>query len=135
MIAVNEFRMGNLLLQKSGPKIKRVPFGLQHLELFAKGDLSALHPVVLKPELVETCGFEENKKYPLLPEAREFTLVLPVPGGYRNELRVYSKNNGECFGRYSVNDAVASQNFYLLHQLQNLYYSLTGTDLDVSKLL
>ncbi len=132
MITVSEFRFGNLLLQKNGPKITKVPFGLQHIDLLVNSDLSALYPIVLKPDILEKCGFQENKKYPLLPEAREFILVLPVPGGNKNELRVYNKSNGECFGRALVNDAVASQNFFQLHQLQNLFYSLTGAELDIS---
>ena len=131
MIVISELRSGNFILQKSGNKVNRVRFGMQQLELLVKGDYSTLYPVILKPELIENCGFIENKQYPLLPDAREFKLIIPVPGGSNNELVVYSKNNGECFGRATVNSAVASANFYHLHQLQNLYYSLTGKELEV----
>ncbi|MBE7169667.1 MAG: hypothetical protein INR73_03710 [Williamsia sp.] len=131
MINVNELRFGNRILQKTANKISQVSFGVQHLELVARGDVSQLYPVVLKPEVVERCGFVENKQYPLLPEAREFTLLLPVQGGNNNQLYVYSKSNGECFGRATVNGLVASNNFYHLHQLQNLVYALTGEELSV----
>ena len=131
MINIPELRFGNRILQKSGTKINPVPFGMQHLELVAKGEGTSLYPVVLKPEVVERCGFIENKQYPLLPEAREFTLLLPVQGGNQNLLHVYSKNNGECFGRATVNGLVASNNFFHLHQLQNIFYALTGKELDV----
>lgn len=131
MIVINELRFGNFILQKTGNKVNRVSFGMQQMELLVKGDYATLYPVVLKPGLVEHCGFVENKQYALLPEAREFKLVLPVPGGSNNELLVYNKNNGECFGRATVNSAVASANFFHLHQLQNLYYALTGKELEV----
>src|SRR6476469_71856 len=87
--------------------------------------------IVLKAELLEKCGFIENKDYPLLPDAREFRLVLPVIGNHKNEILAYIKNNKECFGRAVVNGFTASNNFYHLHQLENLYYSLTGEELRV----
>ena len=133
MVVISELRFGNFILQKTGSKVNRVRYGMQHLELVMKGDLSLLYPVILKPELAEHCGFIENRQYPLLPEAREFKLVIPVPGGSNNELFVYNKNNGECFGRATVNSAVASTNFFHLHQLQNLYYALTGKELVVKE--
>ena len=131
MINLQELRFGNRILQKSGTKINAVPFGIQHMELLLKAEGSSLYPVVLKPDILERCGFKENKQYPLLPEAREFTLILPVQGGNQNLLYVYNKSNGECFGRAMVNGLVASNNFFYLHQLQNLFYALTAKELDV----
>ena len=131
MINLQELRFGNRILQKSGTRINTVQFGMQHIELLLKGEGGSLHPVVLKPEMLERCGFTENKQYPLLPEAREFTLILPVQGNHQNLLHVYNKSNGECFGRASVNGLVASNNFFYLHQLQNIYYALTSKELDV----
>ena len=131
MINGQELRLGNLILHKVNNKIVRVPCSYQHFELLAKGDAAFMYPVVLKADILEQCGFEENKDYALYPEAREFILLLPVIGNNKNELFAYIKNNGECFGRASVNGAVASNNFYNLHQLQNLYYALTGEELPV----
>ena len=102
-----------------------------HFEALAKGEANNFFPVVLKPELVEKCGFVENKKYPLLPQAREFSLTLPIPGENKNELFAYIKNNGECFGRTTSNGHPSSVNFYQLHQLQNIYFTLTGNELNV----
>jgi hypothetical protein len=129
MINANELRLGNYILQKVNNKISRVPCNYQHFELLAKGEGSALYPVVLKAELLEQCGFVENKEYALYPSAREFSLVLPVNGTTQNEIYAYIKNNGECFGRAVTNKEVSSNNFYHLHQLQNLYFSLTGKEL------
>ena len=98
----------------------------------ARGEIKDLFPVVLKPELLEKCGFIENKNYALLPDAREFKLVLPVIGNAQNEIHAYVKNNKECFGRATINNLPISNNFYHLHQLQNLYFALTGEELSIS---
>lgn len=101
----------------------------EHFDLLAKGEAKMLYPVILKAELLEKWGFRENKDYPLAPGAREFILTLPVIGSNKNEVFAYVKSNGECFGRASVNGLPASNNFYHLHQLQNLYFALTGEEL------
>ncbi len=109
------------------------PCTWEHYALLARGEGATLYPVVLKPELLERCGFTENMDYPLRPGAREFRLVLPVIGGNTNELAGYVKSNGECFARALVNGAVASNNVHQLHQLQNLHFALAGTELEVKK--
>ncbi|HEU4472361.1 MAG TPA: hypothetical protein VFR58_14815 [Flavisolibacter sp.] len=131
MINIHEFRLGNFLLHKEAGRIRMKPCAFQHFELMARGEIKDLFPVVLKAELLEQCGFVENKDYPLLPAAREFVLVLPVSGSQKSEIRAYIKNNQECFGRAMLNGLPASNNFHQLHQLQNLYHALTGADLVV----
>ena len=133
MINSNELRPGNFILHKLNGKISMVPCNFQHFELMKKGEIASFYPVILKPELLEKCGFIENKNYPLLPQAREFVLVLPVIGNSNNELYGYVKNNGECFIRATVNGSVASNNWFYLHQLQNLFFSLTGQELEIKK--
>ena len=133
MIHASEFRLGNYILHKLNGKISMVPCSFSHFELLHKGDVASFYPVVLKAELLEKCGFIENKNYPLLPQAREFILVLPVIGSSKNELYGYVKNNGECFVRATVNGSVASNNFFHLHQLQNLFFTLTGKELEIKK--
>lgn len=121
--------MGNYLLQKVAHKIVMVPCGAEHLVLAASGGGAALYPVALKPEHLERCGFAENMKYGLRPQAREFSLVLPVMGTGNNEIKAYVKSNGECFAYATANGATVSNNVYQLHQLQNLFYALTGGEL------
>ena len=128
MININELRTGNHIMQKINNRIVIVTCTAEHFELIAKGGRDVF-PLVLKAELLEKCGFIENKDYPLLPDAREFKLVLPVIGNHQNEILAYIKNNKECFGRAVVNGFTASNNFYHLHQLENLYYALTGEEL------
>ena len=117
-------------MQKIAQRIVTVPCSLEQFELMAKGGKD-LFPVVLKAEWFEKSGFVENKKYPLLPTAREFKLPMPVNGNHKNEIHAYVKSNGECFARAMTNDAPASNPVYHLHQLQNLYYSITGEELAI----
>ncbi len=128
MINPSELRLGNLVLFKTGTRIIPVPVDFSHLEMMGK-DLSVFFPILLKPEWFEKAGFIENKKYALLPDAREFICTLPVQGNQQNEIYGYMKNNKECFARAVVNKVPVSANVFHVHGLQNLYYALTGKEL------
>jgi hypothetical protein len=132
MIQFTEYRPGNIALHKSGHRILPVPLQLSHFSLMEKEGASQFFPVALKPEWLTRSGFSENKDYALLPSAREFVLLLALPGQVKQEIRAYEKNNKECFGRFMVDGQAASQNFHFLHQLQNIFYALTGLELTVS---
>jgi hypothetical protein len=131
MIKSTEFRLGNYLLHKTGVRILPMPCTFQHFELMAKDGGKDLFPLVLAPAHLEKCGFVENKKYPLLPESREFILVLPVMGSADISIKAYVKNNKECFARVMMTNVPLSNNFHHLHQLQNLYFAFTGEELPV----
>jgi len=133
MINASELRLGNYVLYKSAGRIAMVPMNYTHLEALSKGATADFFPVVLKPELFLKCGFIENMDYPLLPQAREFKLLLPIPGANKTELAGYMKSNGECFARASVNNIAASQNIFNLHNLQNLFFSIVGSELEIKK--
>jgi hypothetical protein len=132
MISFEELRLGNFIMQKVQHRILTVRCAYAHFELASKGSLADLFPLVLKPEHFLKSGFVENKDYPHYPEAREFILVLPVIGSGKNELFGYMKNNKECFCRYVVNGQPAGNNLHHLHSLQNLYFALTGSELQLS---
>jgi hypothetical protein len=132
MINENELRLGNYILQKINTRIVPVKCSHQHFELSKNGNAKDIFPVTLKAEILEKCGFAENKKYPLLPDAREFILALPVIGNASNEIRAYIKNNKECFARVTLNNLPVSNNFYHLHQLQNVYFALINEELNVN---
>lgn len=131
MIKEQELRLGNYVLQKINNKISTTKVSYALFEQLANGANNFVYPVMLKAEWLEKCGFVENKKYPLYPEAREFILAVPVNGSNKNELYGYIKNNGECFGRAAVNNVISSNNFYHLHQLQNIYFALCGQELEI----
>ena len=132
MINAEELRLGNYILAKTGIRILPVKCDYIHFELLSKGGSKEIFPVVLKPDILQKCGFIENKKYALYPEAREFILTLPVVGENQNEIYVYIKNNKEVFGRATMNKLPISNNFYHLHQLQNLYNALVGKELEIN---
>lgn len=131
MINSSEFRLGNYLMHKTGVRILTMPCTLLHFELMAKDGGKDLFPVVLSPANLEKSGFIENKKYALLPQSREFILVLPVMGSGAIEIKAYVKNNKECFARAMVNTLPITNNVHHLHSLQNLYYALTGEELTI----
>lgn len=129
MIKAAEFRLGNYLLHKTGVRILPVQCQHAHFELMAKDGGKDLFPLVLAPAHLEKAGFVENKKYALLPQSREFILLLPVIGGGDIAIKAYVKNNKECFARTMMNNVPISNNVHHLHQLQNLYFALTGEEL------
>lgn len=132
MINPNELRLGNYILHKTGVRILPVALTFQHFELFAKGQLKDSFPIPFKADLLLKTGFVENKQYYLHPEAREFVLTLPVMGVNTHEVRAYINANNESYARAVVNEMVITNHFHHLHQLQNVYYSLTGGELAIT---
>jgi hypothetical protein len=131
MINASELRLGNYILHKAGVRILPVKFSLTHFDLLSKGLGKDMFPIPLKPDLLEKCGFLENKKYYQLPEAREFILTLPVKGVNNNEIRAYITKT-EAYARATVNELIITNNIHQLHQLQNLYYALVNAELDIT---
>lgn len=131
MIKTTEFRLGNYLMHKTGVRILTMCCTHQHFSLMAKDGGKDLFPVLLAPAVFEKSGFIENKKYALLPESREYSLVLPVMGSGAVEIKAYVKNNKECFARAVLTNVPITNNIFHLHSLQNLYFALTGDELPV----
>jgi hypothetical protein len=86
---------------------------------------SMADPIPLTPEILEKCGFEKDK----------------VTGDYWDMVDEYgcSKQNFVIFhyedGTFSVGSSLGEysvgKQFKYLHQLQNLYFALTGEELEV----
>ncbi len=132
MVKAAEFRMGNYLMHKTGVRILTVRCGFDHFVLMAKDGGKDLFPVLLSPKVLESCGFAENKKYALLPESREFVLVLPVMGSADIAIKAYVKSNKECFARVMATNVPLTNNVFHLHSVQNLYFALVGEELVVN---
>lgn len=131
MIEATTLRLGNYILHKGGVRILPAALSLQHFELLAKGMAKDMFAIALSVDNLKKCGFIENVKYYQHPEVREFILTLPVPGVHANEIRAYVPATTP-FARATINELIISNNIYHLHQLQNLYYALTGAELEVS---
>jgi hypothetical protein len=118
-------------MHKTGVRILTMRCAHQHFELMAKDGSKDLFPVVLTPNVLEKSSFVENKKYALLPDSREFILVLPVMGSGAIEIKAYVKNNKECFARAMISGVPITNTIYHTHSLQNLYFALTGEELNL----
>jgi hypothetical protein len=129
MINPVELRLGNYVLHKASVRILPTRLDFSHFELLAKGQVNAFFPVALKVDILQKCGFTENKKYYQAPEVLEFVLPLPVKGNNKNEILAYVGK--ETYARAVVNEIIITNHIYHLHQLQNLYYALTSAELDV----
>ena len=86
-------------------------------------------PIPLTPEILEKCGFEKSKKQEdgFCLFMNQFTFIdLDNDGeGYHVFLRQFDSSDK------SINDCVLiDSTLFHLHQLQNLYYALTGEELN-----
>ena len=88
--------------------------------------LSDLSPIPLTPEILEKCGFKLNS----ISENWEIDLKLQgIIGLHSEDFSLWIGDKSDSLG---FTGGLKSRCFFL-HQLQNLYYSLTGTELNYQK--
>jgi len=113
----NELRIDNWVISKDGRHIQ--------MNRIMLGVVPLLSPIPLTPEVLEKCGFVPNAIGQLAIE------VL----GIDTHLELITINDGYCYVNLNqVNEFGNSQNVAInriqyLHQLQNLYFALTGEEL------
>ena len=123
-MTATELRLGNLALNSSNESVivleisktlvKTTPDDL-HL-------ISELKPIPLTEEMLLKCGFEINGKYYRSKYIQDsFKLIYDF-----NQRVLYFKYKGEFRPMIQIPRAIES-----LHELQNLYYALTGEELEV----
>jgi hypothetical protein len=108
MIQLNEIREGNLVYE----------FGKVHTISFKDDDhwhLENFQPIPLTPEILRKCGFEANNGKRLI---NDVWLVI-----HENEANIYDLYKNE-----TVQMRIELK---YLHQLQNLYFALTQTELNI----
>lgn len=112
---VQELRIGNWV-KWVADEYADMPMQMDadNLKAFAKGRVF-FQPIPLTPEILEKCGFEKMM--------RENDYIF---NGFRIT-HVHLTGNF-CYGLGNGNNPPAMK---YLHQLQNLYYSLTGEELNV----
>ena len=126
MIQANELRIGNILNVAGNwwHVDSIISNGEKDYELYFKENDQYDHsanakPIPLTPEVLERCGFECKKNFvgSIDCSHNEFDIDLRLndDGGY------------SFFGSEFVHGV---SNFYL-HQLQNLYFALTGEELEI----
>lgn len=131
MIEVNELRTG-IILKPIRPRHHEEFITVESFDgaivncTFRGYDLDELHPIPLTEEILLKCGFEKEGSY-----------------NYRyNNLKIHEINLKSCWVDASNSEHVwyfvfhqAGKMFHIkckyLHQLQNLYFALTGKELEV----
>lgn len=104
-------------------KVKK-PFVNGLKECYAKD----LRPIPLTPELLEKCGFE---KFPYDADDEDveyWILKLPESG----QISYYKPGEFFVSDTHSPDFYGAKVNITHLHQLQNLYFALTGEELQIN---
>lgn len=132
-IRCEELRIGNLVLFHPMKKIKRIcsvkEIKLDRVCVLDKGlDLvlskTEIQPIPLTPEILIRCGFEKWSENNFFHEGFVDYWKL-LYHEHNNEWEVYYAPDKSCSGQ---DISVINH----LHQLQNLYYSLTNTELLVN---
>lgn len=119
MIPANELRLGNYFLDHKGRvvKIHGIDSTWNYIWLnYANGssifclELNRIKAIILTPEILEKCGFGKRDRYP-----------YKMAHGY------LKMRNGIFFFKYYDIEIEVTH----LHQLQNLYFALTGEELNI----
>lgn len=155
MIDVKELRIGNWVSGQNDPEMKVVEIseGSVQLRFFGAdedyGDWSYddedLKPIPLTPDILEKCGFDKNKIKKVTrfvdsiddidpSDKNKYTYWwdIPIPKNDHVEdlprftLVQFGKGT-DIFWKYQM----LSVKVKYLHQIQNLYYALTGEELEI----
>lgn len=111
MLRAEELRIGNIISLTGKP----IRISFSTLEKLSFPELSKYQiyegkfkPIELSEDILLMCGFEKGPVY-------------------------YSLNDFDIYldGWFGFNDMVATADIKYLHQLQNLYFALTGKELEV----
>lgn len=122
----SEFRVGNYFTDRGG-KVLRLDFwdlGMKPAQkIYIEGvsvhpiteELEYCQPIPLTEEVLLKCGFE---KHPMAD-----CYLIAVCEGVMMAI--------DLFGNLEIGDDFKKGNILFLHQLQNLYFALTGQELNV----
>lgn len=122
MIKANELRIGNFILEggkfyeirHSDFEVADLNYNSETQSFYITGD-----PIPLTPEILEQCGFEQSAN------ANDDSLV------FSNNFFVIDLYSSEMCLENAWAEALCIEIKYL-HQLQNLYFALTGKELTVN---
>lgn len=119
MIKSNELRIGNKINYVGGENVL-VYHITESVEIDVVADNQLYEPIPLTPEILDKAGFERKDIYgPGIPRLGKFEIALEGED-FRNALMtvLYDKKIMIKVGA--------------LHQLQNLYFALTGNELEIN---
>lgn len=136
MINVNELRIGNLVKIKTsndanfypihaidGMGLKVILGGVRQCEGWKEEKL--LKPIPLTEELLLKCGMNECDddavvRYVYRHDKFKMNIIIPSLKEYI--IRIYNLESGE---------QICGKDMHYLHQLQNIYFDLTGKELEL----
>jgi len=126
MIAANELRIGNFILfkqfGKGEGKVGQMKPGDFGRVKYDDPEESEYHPIPLSPEWLERCGFEKREK----TEDGEYW-------GIFNFTLIYARHDEDGYGWF-LNGYHNDCHIEYVHQLQNLYFALTGEELTLKEI-
>jgi hypothetical protein len=107
--------------------ISFIPDGEQYAN---DADLRNVEPIPLTPKILEQCGFEKSGANST-QSAYSLNYYLYVVKEVDSS---YSLVRAEYINNYFVySEGLISKNIQYLHQLQNLYFSLTGEEIEIKQ--
>jgi len=139
MVQANELRIGNWVTHRHFPydffNIRSVSKDRLHMiNIVDTGgyaidyNLSDLHPIELTPEILEKCGFKKNRNGESSIEINDIASHLELMEG--KEGYYYPSFTQTPQG--DEERTVYFNRIRCVHQLQNLYYALTQTELTIN---
>lgn len=135
MIAANELRIGNWVLVETTVDNKVVVVNAQwgyhwfsplpeHRRGIETVSIDSAYPIPLTPEILVGCGLTVVKEHSIDPLCIEYGTLMDEDGDY--DFHIQYEGSICYFMWYGDDVAITS-----LHQLQNLYFALTGTELNI----
>lgn len=127
MIHPNELRRGNYVETPNG--IKQIRYFVKDIANFDNGECwscEVLNPIKLTEEYLLKFGWVWNK------ECNSFEKYPNGDG--RMYMRFRDVSNSYVMFNYVLKSLTAERIWYV-HQLQNLYFALTGKELDIKELV
>ncbi|MDB5190887.1 MAG: hypothetical protein JWQ96_450 [Segetibacter sp.] len=132
MIPVNELRKGSWVKHNgANVYVTQIMWNRLEVALNVTGDkqyqeckYDNLQPIILTPEVMKDCGFI---KHELFPHRNVF-----YHKHFFFTINIIGTSYEVSYGLIAESIAMIYQKNLFLHQLQNLYFSLTGEELGVS---
>lgn len=112
MIQPNELRIGNWLQTE-----RRYFFKMEHIPDTKLGDYSRIYPIPLTPEILEKAGWVKNERFWWKNWGTNGCEIVKFDNYYNSFV-------------YQLGVGLYKQ-ITNLHQLQNLFYALTGEELQI----
>jgi len=132
MIEPRELRKGNILQDQNGNYLKvcnisEKGYGAVVIDRskYPLPEGWKAQPIPLTEEILLKCGFNWSN------QLESFEYKYGVESGFKWLAKYSDINGGYKFWSNIHNCMLTSKEFRYLHQLQNLYYSLTGKELEI----